>query len=116
MRTARLTPGADGQSELSAMGEALPGAKRIMQAAGVLPGAPAVVTPGYVAHAQQRLAQGGSSPVVEQRLRGIVSRHEAASAPGPARFNRNELRMIDDEFHSKFNPQFPQLLGRASAV
>jgi len=112
MRAARLTPGASGQSELGAMGEALPGAKRIMQGAGVLPGAPAVETPRYVAHARQRLAEGDISPVVEQRLRGIVSRHEAASAVGPGRFNRNELRLIDDEFHRKFNPGFPQLRSR----
>lgn len=112
MRGARLTPGAGGMSELGAMGEALPGAKRIMQGAGVLPGAPLPETPRYVQHAQRRLAAGGNTPAVERRLRSVVDAHAANTAAGPGRFNRNELRMIDDEFNRKFNPQFPKLLSR----
>lgn len=53
------------------------------------------------------------SPAAQQRLQQIVDTHQANIAPsGPARLNRNELRMVDDSFHRTFNPQFPQLLAR----
>ena len=100
------------RTELENIGHALPNARRIMQHAGMLPSDQADAAPRYVQHAQQRLADGAPmSPMVQQRLRGIVDQHAHATAPAQ-RLNRNELRMIDDEFHRTYNPDIPQLLSR----
>ena len=83
-----------------------------MQHAGMLPGGPQEAAPRYVQHAQQRLADGAPmSPMVQRRLQGIVDQHARSTAP-VERLNRNELRMIDDEFHRTYNPHIPQLLSR----
>jgi hypothetical protein len=100
------------RTELEHIGHALPNARRIMQHAGILPGGQADAAPQYVQHAQQRLADGAPmSPMVRQRLQGIVDQHAHTTAPAQ-RLNRNELRMIDDEFHRTYNPDIPQLLSR----
>jgi len=101
-------------NEVTEIAADVPGARALLQSAGMISGGVRPATPGYVAHAANRLQSEGAalSPTVRARLQRMVDTHAANIAPPPARLNRNELRMIDDEFHKKYNPDFPQLLAR----
>jgi len=100
-------------AEIDQIAAEVPGARAVLQGAGMISGGVRPATPGYVTQATNRLqSEAPLSPTVRARLQQMVDRHAERIAPGPARLNRNELRMIDDEFHKLHNPDLPQLLLR----